>query len=265
MSLPGKQSELLKFDEMKKTWHQIARYKEGDPDPSFELEVHKKLLNIFHVGDYFYYIVNLGRVDIEFMSENVTKVIGVKHPSEYTVEYIYENVHPEDKGRFISHEQQVTAFFNTLPPDKVMKYKVSYDYRMRRTDGTYIWILMQTTTIQTDDSGAVIRVLGVQTDITHLKTDNTPSGLSFLGLEGEPSFYNVPVDNMMVLPSRELFTPREKEILRYLVQGFTSQEIAQKMFISKQTVDRHRKNMLAKTGLRNSLELVNFALREGRL
>lgn len=265
MSLPGKGTELLKFDDLKKTWHQIARYRDGENDTDFQLEIHKKLLSIFHVGSYYYYILNIARLEMEFISENVKDVFELKDIYDFSPEFIYNNMHPDDRPRFAVFEEKVKDFFFALPPDKVLKYKVSYDYRIRRADGTYMWVLMQTTTIQTDEAGAVIRVMGVQTDITHLKTDNTPSGLSFLGLEGEPSFYNVPVDNMIVLPSRELFTPREKEILRCLVQGLTSQEIAQKMFISKQTVDRHRKNMLAKTGLRNSLELVNFALREGRL
>lgn len=48
--------EKLQYDEMKKTWYQIARYQEKPMDVNFELEIHKKLLDIFQVGDYYYYI-----------------------------------------------------------------------------------------------------------------------------------------------------------------------------------------------------------------
>jgi DNA-binding CsgD family transcriptional regulator len=254
--------ELLKFDDMKKTWHQIARYHDGTSDPSFELEVHKKLLNIFQVGDFYYYIVNIARVEIEFTSESVKSILGMQDTREFDMPYVFENVHPDDKARFIAHEQQVTSFFNALPPEKVLKYKVSYDYRIRKKDGSYIWVLMQTVTIQSNEQGAVIRVLGVQTDITHLKTDNKPSGLSFIGLEGEPSYYNVNLSSP-VLIAQEFLTRREKEILKMIVEGVSSKAIAQKLHISIHTVNSHRKNILAKTGCSTPLELITKTIREG--
>ena len=52
---------------------------------------------------------------------------------------------------------------------------------------------------------------------------------------------------------------REKEIIRLIVQGKTSKEIAQALFISKNTVDTHRRNILDKTGLKSTAELINYA------
>ena len=251
--------ELLKFDEMKKTWYQIARYQDKPMDVNFELEIHKKLLDIFQVGDYYYYICNLYKVEFEYINDKVKDILKLNNSSDFSVEYIYENIHPDDKNRFISHEQKVTDFFNNLPSDKIQKYKVSYDYRLRCGDGTYKWILMQTITIQSDDSGAVIRVLGVHTDITHLKSNNQPSGLSFIGLEGEKSYYNVKVDDYIsVQTSHETYnlTKREKEVLDLIVKGKTSTQIASILFISKHTVDNHRKNILRKTNCKLVSELI---------
>jgi DNA-binding CsgD family transcriptional regulator len=42
------------------------------------------------------------------------------------------------------------------------------------------------------------------------------------------------------------FTRREEEIIKFLNAGFSSQEIADKLFISKNTVDTHRRNLLRK-------------------
>jgi DNA-binding NarL/FixJ family response regulator len=55
-------------------------------------------------------------------------------------------------------------------------------------------------------------------------------------------------------------TNREKDVLKYIVQEFTNQEIAEKLFISVRTVDAHRRNLLEKTGARNTAGLVKFAL-----
>ncbi len=57
-------------------------------------------------------------------------------------------------------------------------------------------------------------------------------------------------------------TKREIEILKYIADGKTSKLIGRVLFISKQTVDKHRKNMLKKTGYRNSMELVQYYLRK---
>ncbi len=53
-----------------------------------------------------------------------------------------------------------------------------------------------------------------------------------------------------------LLSPREIEILELVIQGKTSKEIAEKLFISKTTVDTHRRNLLEKTGCRSTSELL---------
>lgn len=55
-------------------------------------------------------------------------------------------------------------------------------------------------------------------------------------------------------------TPRELDVLRLIIQEYTNQEIAEKLFISVRTVDAHRRNLLEKTGARNTAGLVKYAL-----
>lgn len=59
---------------------------------------------------------------------------------------------------------------------------------------------------------------------------------------------------------RSSITPREQEVLSYLVKGLTSSEIGEKLFISPRTVDKHRTNLLKKLGLKNTASLVRYAL-----
>lgn len=55
-------------------------------------------------------------------------------------------------------------------------------------------------------------------------------------------------------------TKREREILSLIVDGFTSQEIANKLYISPRTVDTHRFNLMQKLDIKNTAGLVRFAL-----
>lgn len=61
-------------------------------------------------------------------------------------------------------------------------------------------------------------------------------------------------------PDNEI-SEREMEILQYVCLGLSNQEIADKLFISKRTVDKHRANLLSKTGCRNTAALVMYAIK----
>ncbi len=56
---------------------------------------------------------------------------------------------------------------------------------------------------------------------------------------------------------------REAEILVGICQGLSTQEIAERFFISKRTVDKHRANILEKSGCKNTASLVVYAIRNG--
>ena len=58
-------------------------------------------------------------------------------------------------------------------------------------------------------------------------------------------------------------TPREQEVLAYLAEGKTNEEIAGLLTISAHTVARHRENLMGKLGLHSRSELVKYAIRKG--
>jgi len=55
-------------------------------------------------------------------------------------------------------------------------------------------------------------------------------------------------------------TPREKEILELIAEGYTNPQIAEKIFLSQFTVDSHRKNLLAKLNVKNTATLIKYAV-----
>ncbi len=61
-------------------------------------------------------------------------------------------------------------------------------------------------------------------------------------------------------PIFEKITPKEKQILGMIVQGFNSREMADKLFLSIRTVDNHRANMMKKVKAKNTADLVKMAI-----
>lgn len=62
-------------------------------------------------------------------------------------------------------------------------------------------------------------------------------------------------------PAEDQLSNREVEILVEVCRGLSNQEIADKLFISKRTVDKHRANIMEKTGCKNTANLVVYAIK----
>jgi DNA-binding CsgD family transcriptional regulator len=248
------------FNEASKIW---TKYSHGDMVVSrreFELEIQNKLLNIFRVGEFYYYIINLKDLRFEFVSKEVKDVLGYE-PEEMDLQTYLSLVHPEDQSWLLNIENKAGDFFETLSLEQMPNYKVRYDYRVRKKNGEYIRLLQQAIIIDLSSEGGIIRTLGVHTDISHLKMNGSPV-LSFIGMNGEPSYYDVDIKKVFPVPSGFL-SYRENEIISLLLTGMDSKQIAEKLFISVETVSTHRKNILKKTKARNTSELIAMAIRNG--
>lgn len=60
--------------------------------------------------------------------------------------------------------------------------------------------------------------------------------------------------------SKHKLSEREREVLSLIIKEYTSKEIAEQLFISKQTVDTHRINIMQKTGCKTLVGLIKYAL-----
>ncbi len=63
--------------------------------------------------------------------------------------------------------------------------------------------------------------------------------------------------------SKIALSDREKEVLWYICQGSSNQEIADSLGLSSHTIDAHRKNLISKTGARNTASMITIAIRDG--
>ncbi len=103
---------------------------------------------------------------------------------------------------------------------------------------------------------------GIFIDISHIKQTGNPA-LSFIALNDGDSFIDIPLD----IPSNQInlspFTRREKEIISLIIQGLTCKAIADKLFISFDTVKNHKKNIFAKAECNSSVQLFRKCITEG--
>jgi DNA-binding CsgD family transcriptional regulator len=225
-----------------------------------ELEINKKLLHFFQAGDFYYYVFNVNTAEFEFVSPSITNVLGYQ-VSEITLQFLFNKIHPEDQVHYVNFENEVGRFLHSLPKEKMFQYKVRMNFRIQNSSGNYIQILYQATALEQDEHGKIVRSLGSHTDITHLKPSIKPT-LSFISLDGSDSYVDVQIGKPLI-PVKEPLSLREKEILKLIINGKQNKEIAEILFISKQTVDKHRKNMIKRNNVNNSGELIAEAIKNG--
>lgn len=256
--MPNQHSPL--YLSAKKIWSTVVKEDSTQQHVlQLELDLHKRLLSLFQPGTYYYYVFNIFQAEFEFVSPGITDVLG--YPAEQmTIHHFLEILHPDDKPYFLQFEKRITEFFKDLPYDKIAKYKMQYDFRMRSRDGHYVRLLHQAIQIDYDETN-YYRTLDIDTDITHIKPEGPPT-FSIIGLDGEPSYYNI-TGVAELKQSFDLFTRKERDVLKFIVENKSSKEIAAAMFISVHTVNAHRKNILRKAQAGTPVELVRKAIQEG--
>ena len=230
-----------------------------------DLNINQLVASIFNPGEFFYILINFFDLSIEYVHPTIEKLIGMK-PEDFTFETVFGIMHPDDAFQMKLKEEAAVLFYYTrIPTQKIPLYKSTYTFRLSNPDGKYKNFLTQNIAL-TVTEGRIHHVLSVFTDVTfmNLMPDNR---ISFIGINGEPSYYSLSTDpNNILQPEKDLsLSVREREIVRGLAEGHGSKQIADILHISTHTVDTHRRNLLKKTGTKNTLELAVVCLKKGLL
>lgn len=89
------------------------------------------------------------------------------------------------------------------------------------------------------------------------------AGKEYFSMELLPFFTHKYIGRDKKQDSENHFTTRELEILQEIAKGNNSKEIAENLFISKRTVEGHKANLIAKTGSKNVVKLLIYAIQHG--
>lgn len=166
-----------------------------------------------------------------------------------------DRIHPDDLALKNQIDAEISTFLSTLPKDEQTQYKCIYEYRGLAPDGVYRRVIHQRQFLEVTEDNCLI--LGI-IEIAPEQGDNLPVRVHMKHcVTGE--IVPISIENETV----PQLTPREKEILLLASEGLSSKEIAQKLFISIYTANRHRQNIREKLRAGSMIEAVNIARRKG--
>ena len=220
------------------------------------------MASIFCPGPNYYFIFDFFDQKIKYIHPNVETVLGFD-PETVTFKDIINQIHPDDI-KFISLAEKavINYLYNVIGRDKLMKYKASYCLRIKTADGNYQLSQHQSILLSTDEKGNFGKALNVLTNISHLTSVNNYK-VTLLGMFGETNFVEFDILPNNHPTSLSYFTKRETEIIHLMTQGLKNLQIAEKLFISLNTVKNHRKNILQKASVKSSSELIAKCLNQG--
>jgi transcriptional regulator, luxR family len=166
-------------------------------------------------------------------------------------------IHPDDLAMKELIDEKIREFLSALPREEQVQYKYIYDYRGMATDGTYGRVTNEVQLLEvTDDNYLALGIIEIAPD----QSENLPVRVQMKHcITGEIIPVKIEEEDAFAL------TPREKEILTLASQGFSSKEIAEKLFISTYTVNRHRQNIREKFNAESLIEAIDIARRKGVL
>lgn len=248
-----------KISKIKKFWKEENHVSKDEIIQS-DHNIIDQISQFFASGSYYYYIFNFATLKIEYVSDSVRDVLEIE-PKEFNLDTMLGCYHPEDLDKIHEKEQIAVDFlFKTLTTDQIKDYKVVYTNRVFTRSGIPKTILHQAKAIALSEDGKISKVIGVHTDISYL---NTPidHNVSFISYK-YPSFYSVSLDKAQE-QEKQLFTKREIEVIELISKGNSIKEISKQFIISEHTVRTHRKNILRKADVKNTVHLVTFCIREG--
>lgn len=228
------------------------------------LEITNQVASLFSIGPFYYYVLNFENLSMDIVHHGTREVLGIE-PNQFSLQKAFKITHPEDLARLHEKESVATDFLlNKIPIEDIVLYKVFYMIRLKHTDGYYRTILHQAKALNISEDGKIQHVLGIHTDVSFL---NIPfnHNVSFIS-NNRPSYHAVKTGddlNFIVTNFKNLFTHREIEIIVKLSEGENFKEIAEDFFVSPHTINTHKKNILEKSGCKNTPELVAKCIREG--
>jgi DNA-binding CsgD family transcriptional regulator len=195
-------------------------------------------------------------------SSKFKKMLGYIKPEDIEnddMELFHRIIHPDDLPFVLETENEAYLFYKNLPSSEKKNYKLVYDFRVKNTQGIYMRFIHQFVVLEQDRLGKSWLALIVTDLIAERATNDKPQRRMINIKTGKLYLFN----NDDEFNSGTLLTKRETEILGLIAQGMDSQEISERLFISFNTVNNHRQNILLKTRSENTTQALLYAKRIG--
>ncbi len=215
----------------------------------------------FSLGIYQWCIVDFADQKLFEIGGMIEEMTG--KPYEYwkglpAERYVQELALPDHIPMWMSYIEYIYTY---ILNNQSKKFRPHIYLKMKNKDGVFRNVVMQILDWKFEANGGVRYCLCQVTDIAHLEVDYLPQ-LSILILEGKECklLKSLPLKIEPEYVEIVQLSKRELEVIQLLSLGLTSKIIADRLSISKNTVENHRQRLLRKTNSYTSSQLITYAI-----
>lgn len=148
-------------------------------------------------------------------------------------------------------------FFQQLKLNSYPYYSFRHSFRFRHKNKGFVTLLQESRVLKGDKNGPLV-IHGFWTDITPFKEDARMTDVITCRKPDEPQQV-IEVNHYYPQAEESLLSGRELEILKLILEGYSSKAISKKLNISKHTVLTHRTHIREKTNTSNVADLLRYA------
>jgi DNA-binding CsgD family transcriptional regulator len=210
----------------------------------------KELEMLTEMNNQFFWVGDLITLKFLFCSKRSLNMLGVS-PEELSPYQMNLSTHPDDFDRMgLGSANRINIAHDFLKAEKGYSI-LSTSFRMKNPAGTYSNLLFQCYTFYSSSPRSTVYHLQVHTNIDWY---DKLKGKYHYYFGEDISKFRYPDQGLLALAPP--FSDREFEILKLLSTGYSSEQLADKLFLSPHTVNTHRRNILQKTGHNRIQELI---------
>jgi len=222
-----------------------------DPNDPLMIEAEE----IMNKNDQFFYFGDIILFQIMYTSRRSLDMLGVE-PADLSPLKFYQAIHPDEMERNILYKNILTKTAHNLFLAEKGQLLLSTDFQVKNAKGKYINVLSQFFIYYSELPYKSVFAFKVHTNIDWYK--KRKSGHHYY-LGEDMSNFRYPDEELLKVA--DVFSKREFDILHLLEKGYSTERVAQTLFLSPNTIKTHRRNILHKSGKENIQELI-FELKE---
>ncbi|WP_372755394.1 LuxR C-terminal-related transcriptional regulator [Mariniflexile sp.] len=229
--------------------------------PSLEEHVQKiiELDAYLPYSSTFFCITNTRDLTFEYISKNMSSCLGLNKDmfEKEGMRYFWGRMHPEDIEPWLKALNELMDFtLSEIALKDRSKMSYTWNYRLKNVEGNYVNIIQNTTPIEFDLNDKPIIGLAHYTVLdSRIKMEICASAkLLNENDEYETKYFN----NFSQKLLSDAVSNRERDVIRLLILNHSSKVIAEKLNISPNTVDTHRRNILKKLNISSTGELIGL-------
>jgi DNA-binding CsgD family transcriptional regulator len=221
------------------------------PDDPLMMELEQMM----EKNNQFIYVADIIQMKVIFTSKRSMQMIGVE-PADVTPYYFMEATHPDDIQRLNLGRAKIIKMAQDLFIAQEGFALLSTNFKIRNATGGYSHFLIQNYLFYTSVPYKTVFFLKIHTNIDWSK--KIKHGYHYY-IGDDLSYFRYPDEEMLQMGN--VFSTREFEIIRLIEAGLSTEQIAEKLFLSHYTVNTHRRNILTKTGKKTISDLI-YELKE---